>query len=151
MRNRRSNRADPHGGCTHEARGTRRRGPAAHGPLARREAHRRIAGAREAEARRLPAGRGGALALASLADGRFARLLVRPPTQSLAVTLEEARRLTEGQLLSIASYAWQASPAVYGRLIEMLQTENPTLLRTFTGALLLFALGERARRRDPIP
>ena len=93
----------------------------------------------------------GPLALASLADGRFARLLVRPPAQSLAVSLEEARRLTEGQLLSIASYAWQASPAVYGRLVELLQAENPTLLRTFTGALLLFALGERARRRGVIP
>ncbi len=31
----------------------------------------------------------GPLALASLADGRFARLLVRPASQSLAVTLEE--------------------------------------------------------------
>lgn len=93
----------------------------------------------------------GPLALASLADGRFARLLVRPASQSIAVTLEEARRLTEGQLLSLASYAWQASPAVFSRLVELLQAENPTLLRTFTGALLLFALGERARRRDRIP
>jgi hypothetical protein len=97
----------------------------------------------------------GPLALASLADGRFARFLLRSPSEALAVTLEEARRLTEGQVLALASYAWQASPAVYARLVEMLQAEDPSLLRGLTGALLLFALGERARRgsapRDPIP
>ena len=97
----------------------------------------------------------GPLALASLADGRFARFLLRSPSEALVITLEEARRLTEGQVLALASYAWQASPAVYARLVETLQAQDPTLLRGLTGALLLFALGERARRgsapRDPIP
>lgn len=89
----------------------------------------------------------GPLALASLAEGRFARFLLRSPSESLLVSLEEARRLTEGQVLAIADYAWQASPAVYARLVEVLQAEDPMLLRSLTGALLLFALGERARRK----
>ncbi len=93
-------------------------------------------------------GTAGPLALASLADGRFARFLLRPPTEALVITLAEARRLTEGQVLALANYAWQASPAVFQRVVELLQAENPTMLRSFTGVLLLFALGERARRKS---
>lgn len=90
----------------------------------------------------------GPLALASLAEGRFARLLLRSPSEAFGVSLEEVRRLTEGQVLAIADYAWQACPAVYARLVEVLQAEDPMLLRSLTGALLLFALGERARRKS---
>lgn len=92
----------------------------------------------------------GPLALAGLADGRFARILLRSPSETLVVTLEEARRLTEGQVLALARYAWEASPQVFARLAQMLQSEDPMLLRTLTGALFLMALGLRARavRRD---
>ena len=88
----------------------------------------------------------GPLALASLADGRFASLLLRS-TRHVAVSLEEARRLTEGQVLALARYAWEASPGVFVRLAEILQAQDPLLLRGLTGALFLLAIGERARRR----
>ena len=96
------------------------------------------------------AGAAGPLALAALADGRFARILLRSPSATLVVSLEEARRLTEGQVLALARYAWEASPQVFARLAGMLQSEDPMLLRTLTGALFLMAMGMRARasRRD---
>lgn len=87
----------------------------------------------------------GPLALAALADGRFARFLLRSPTEALVVSLEEARRLTESQVLALARYAWEASPEVFARMVGMLQLEDPMLFRSLVGALLLFALGARAR------
>jgi hypothetical protein len=83
----------------------------------------------------------GPLALAALAEGRFARFLLR----SSSVTLEEARRLTEGQVLALARYAWEASPEVFSRLAEVLRSEDPMLLRTLTGALFVLALAAQAR------
>ena len=85
------------------------------------------------------------VALAALAEGRFSRILLRSPSDALGISLEEARRLTEGQVLALARYAWEASPQVFARLAEMLQAEDPMLLRTFTGALFLLALGMRSR------
>lgn len=91
------------------------------------------------------AGVAGPLALAALAEGRFSRILLRSSPEAIGVSLEEARRLTEGQVLALARYAWEASPQVFARLAEMLQAEDPMLLRTFTGALFLLAVGMRAR------
>jgi hypothetical protein len=91
------------------------------------------------------AGVAGPLALAALAEGRFARFLLRSPSEALGVSLEEARRLTEGQVLALARYAWEASPQVFVRLAEMLHAEDPMLLRTLTGALFLLAMGMRSR------
>jgi hypothetical protein len=88
----------------------------------------------------------GPLALAALADGRFARLLLRS-TSHVAVSLEEARRLTESQVLALARYAWEASPDVFVFLADMLQAQDPLLLRGLTGALFLMALGDRVRRK----
>ena len=92
----------------------------------------------------------GPLALASLADGRFARFLLRSSTDAIRVTLEEARRLTEGEVLALARYAWEASPNVFARLAEVLQSENPMLLRNLTGALFLLAMAARARGKRRI-
>lgn len=89
----------------------------------------------------------GPLALAALADGRFARFLLRSSADRIVVTLEDARRLSEAQVLALARYAWEASPQVFGRLAQVLQAEDPTLLRSLTGALFLLALGMRARDR----
>ena len=89
----------------------------------------------------------GPLALAALADGRFARFLLRSSADRIVVTLEDARRLSEAQVLALARYAWEASPQVFGRLAQVLQAEDPTLLRSLTGALFLLALGMRARGR----
>ena len=88
----------------------------------------------------------GPLALAALADGRFARFLLRS-TDAARVTLDEARRLTEGQVLALARYAWEARPEVFGRLVEVLKSEDPMLLRTFTGALFLLAMSMQARAK----
>ena len=91
----------------------------------------------------------GPLALAALADGRFSRFLLRSSADRLVVTLEDVRRLTEAQVLVLARYAWEASPQVFGRLAQMLQSEDPTLLRTLTGALFLLALGMQSRGPGP--
>ena len=89
----------------------------------------------------------GPLALAALADGRFARFLLRSSADRIVVTLEDARRLSEAQVLALARYAWEASPQVFSRLAQVLQAEDPTLLRSLTGALFLLALGMRTRDR----
>jgi hypothetical protein len=91
------------------------------------------------------AGVAGPFALAALAEGRFSRILLRSSPETLGVSLEDVRRLTEGQVLALARYAWEASPQVFARLAEMLQAEDPMLLRTFTGALFLLAMGMRSR------
>lgn len=92
----------------------------------------------------------GPLALAALADGRFARFLLRSSSDAILVSLEEARRLTEGQVLALARYAWEARPEVFERLAEALKSEDPMLLRTLTGALFLLALGMQSRVRGRI-
>jgi hypothetical protein len=92
----------------------------------------------------------GPLALAALADGRFSHFLLRSSADRLVVTLEDARRLTEAQVLVLARYAWEASPQVFGRLAQMLQSEDPMLLRTLTGALFFLALGMQSRVRSRI-
>lgn len=88
----------------------------------------------------------GPLALAALADGRFARFMLRS-SDAVRVSLDEARRLTEGQVLALARYAWEARPEVFGRLVELLKSEDPMLLRTLTGALFLLAMSMQARAR----
>ena len=88
----------------------------------------------------------GPLALAALADGRFARFLLRS-TDAVRVSLDEARRLTEGQVLALARYAWEARPEVFERLVEVLKSEDPMLLRTLTGALFLLAMSMQARAK----
>jgi hypothetical protein len=94
----------------------------------------------------------GPLALAALADGRFARFLLRR-ADAVRVSLDEARRLTEGEVLALARYAWEARPEVFDRLAAALASEDPTLLRTLTGALFLLALSAQARvkRRARLP
>ena len=91
----------------------------------------------------------GPLALAALADGRFARFLLRR-ADAVRVSLDEARRLTEGEVLALARYAWEASPEVFERLAQALKSEDPMLLRTFTGALFLLALSAQARAKRRI-
>lgn len=94
----------------------------------------------------------GPLALAALADGRFARFMLRS-TDAVRISLDEARRLTEGQVLALARYAWEARPEVFERLAEALKSEDPMLLRTLTGALFLLAMSmqARAKRRERRP
>lgn len=91
-------------------------------------------------------GAAGPLALAALADGRFARFLL-PSAEAMRVTLADAQRLSEGQVLALARYAWEASPEVFSQLARLLQAESPSLLQTATGALFLLAMGMSGRRR----
>ena len=89
----------------------------------------------------------GPLALAALADGRFARFLLQSTSDAIKVSFEDVRRLTEGEVLALARYAWEASPGVFDSLAQALAAEDPSLLRTVTGALLLLALSARGARR----
>jgi hypothetical protein len=93
----------------------------------------------------------GPLAMAALAEGRFALFLLRSSSNAIAVTAEEAQRFTESQVLELARYVWQACPAVLLRVAELLQAEDPMFARSFAGGLLLVLLGtwkkgERQRR-----
>ena len=93
----------------------------------------------------------GPLAIAALAEGRFARALWRSSSAAFAVSIEDVLRLTEGQVLALARYAWEASPEAFSRLAELLQAEDPMATRSLAGALFVLALGmrSRARRRGP--
>lgn len=87
----------------------------------------------------------GPLAMAALAGGSFARFLVRSTSDSLVVSAEEARRFSESQVLELARYVWQASPAAFARVAELLQAEDPMFARSLAGGLLVLVLGAIAK------
>ena len=93
----------------------------------------------------------GPLAMAALAQGSFGLFLLRSSSNALIVSAEEARRFTESQVLELARYVAQASPAVFLRLAELLQDEDPMFARTLAGGLLVLALGAYAKRKRRSP
>jgi hypothetical protein len=82
----------------------------------------------------------GPLAMAAIAGGSFARYLLRSSSSALVVSVEEAQRFSEAQVLELARYVWQASPAAFASVVELLQVENPMLARSLAGGLLLLTL-----------
>jgi hypothetical protein len=93
----------------------------------------------------------GPLAMAALAQGSFGLFLLRSSSNALIVSAEEARRITEWQVLELTRYVAQACPAMFAQVSLLLQAENPGFARTLAGGLLLVALGAyaKARRRSP--
>jgi hypothetical protein len=93
----------------------------------------------------------GPLAMVALSEGRFARFLFRPSTSAIAVSTEEALQFTESHVFELARYVVQASPAIFLRVAELLQTENPLFARSLAGGLLLLTLRAWMNRPHPPP
>jgi hypothetical protein len=93
----------------------------------------------------------GPLSMAALAQGSFSLFLLRASSNALFVTAEEARRITETQVLELARYVAQACPAVFVQVAQLLQAENPEFARTLTGGLLLVAISAYAKARERFP
>jgi hypothetical protein len=91
----------------------------------------------------------GPLAMAALAEGRFASFLFRSTSNAVAVSAEEALRVSEAQVLELARYVSQACPAAFVRVAQMLQAEDPMFARTLAGGLLVLALGKYMKRPPP--
>jgi len=87
----------------------------------------------------------GPLALVTIAAGAFASLLPTRQWHIASVTLDDAMRLTGGQVLELARYVEQKSPEVFIQLPELLG-DSPLWVGSLGGALLLLALRTWRRR-----
>ena len=86
----------------------------------------------------------GPLAPVAIAAGAFGSLLPRTQWQGAIATLDDAMRLTGGQVLELARYVEQKSPEAIAALPELLG-DSPLWVGSLSGALLLLVL--RAWRR----
>ncbi len=86
----------------------------------------------------------GPLALVAIAAGAFANLLPTTRWHIASASLDDAMRLTAGQVLELARYVEQKSPEAFMQLPELL-ADSPLWVSSLGGALLLLAL--RAWRR----
>ena len=86
----------------------------------------------------------GPLALVAIAAGAFASLLPATRWHVANASLDDAMRLTAGQVLELARYVEQKSPEAFMQLPELL-ADSPLWVGSLGGALLLLAL--RAWRR----
>lgn len=86
----------------------------------------------------------GPLALVAVAAGAFANLLPTTRWHVATVSLDDAMRLTAGQVLELARYVEQKRPEAFMQLPELL-ADSPLWVSSLGGALLL--LGLRAWRR----
>jgi hypothetical protein len=80
----------------------------------------------------------GPLALVTIAAGAFAHLLHRLTREAMPVSLEDAARITAGQVLELARYVEQCSPdalARIGSLIAESQMGVATMSGSAPGAL----------------
>ena len=87
----------------------------------------------------------GPLALVAIAAGAFADLLPTTRWQVATVSLDDAMRLTSGQVLELARYVEQKSPEAFIKLPELL-ADSPLWVSSLGGALLLLALQAWRRR-----
>jgi predicted Na+-dependent transporter len=87
----------------------------------------------------------GPLALVAVAAGAFARLLPTSQWSGASATLDDAMRITAGQVLELARYVEQKSPESLAELPKLL-AGSPLWVSTLSGALLLLALQAWRRR-----
>jgi hypothetical protein len=87
----------------------------------------------------------GPLALVAVAAGAFANLLPTTRWHIASASLDDARRLTAGQVLELARYVEQKSPEAFMQLPELL-ADSPLWVGSLGGALLLLALRAWQRR-----
>ena len=87
----------------------------------------------------------GPLALVAIAAGAFASLLPTGQWHVASVTLDDAMRLTAGQVLELARYVEQKSPEAFAQLPKLL-ADSPLWVGSLSGALLLLVLRTWGRR-----
>jgi len=87
----------------------------------------------------------GPLALVAVAAGAFARLLPTTRWQRVYASLDDAMRITAGQVLDLARYVEQKSPESFAQLPALL-AGSPLWAGSLSGALLLLALQAWQRR-----
>lgn len=87
----------------------------------------------------------GPLALVAIAAGAFASLLPTAQWHVASVTLDDAMRLTAGQVLELARYVEQKSPEAFAQLPKLL-ADSPLWVGSLSGALLLLVLRTWGRR-----
>jgi len=87
----------------------------------------------------------GPLALVAIAAGAFASLLPTTRWHVVSASLDDAMRLTAGQVLELARYVEQKSPEAFTQLPELL-ADSPLWVGSLGGALLLLALRACGRR-----
>jgi hypothetical protein len=87
----------------------------------------------------------GPLALVAIAAGAFASLLPTTRWQVATASLDDAMRLTAGQVLELARYVEQKSPEALIKLPELL-ADSPLWVSSLGGALLLLSLQAWRRR-----
>ncbi len=92
----------------------------------------------------------GPLALVAIAAGAFGNLLPSTQWRMVSATLDDAMRLTAGQVLELARYVEQKSPEAFARLPELLP-DSPLWVGSLSGALLLLALQTWRRRSGMTP
>jgi hypothetical protein len=78
----------------------------------------------------------GPLALVAIAAGAFANLLPTARWHIASVSIEDAMRLTAGQVLELARYVEQKSPQAFLQLPKLL-ADSPLWVSSLGGALLL--------------
>jgi hypothetical protein len=88
----------------------------------------------------------GPLALVAIAAGAFANLLPTSRWHIASASLDDAMRLTAGQVLELARYVEQKSPEAFMQLPELL-ADSPLWVSSLGGALLLLALRAWRRRQ----
>jgi hypothetical protein len=89
----------------------------------------------------------GPLAMAALAKGSFARFLFREPTEAGFVTADDVVTISAMHVAELVRYVSEASPARFASLVEMLQQEDPTMIRTLAGATLVLLVNTWLRGR----
>jgi len=90
----------------------------------------------------------GPLALVAIAAGTFGAFLHRRQ-RSLAVSLDDAARISADQMLELARYVEQLSPDTFQQVGTLLM-DNPIATASVSGSLLLLALRAwRRRGRQP--
>jgi len=87
----------------------------------------------------------GPLALVAIAAGAFASLLPTTRWHVVSASLDDAMRLTAGQVLELARYVEQKNPEAFTQLPELL-ADSPLWVGSLGGALLLLALRAWGRR-----
>jgi len=88
----------------------------------------------------------GPLALVAIAAGAFANLLPTSRWHIASASIDDAMRLTAGQVLELARYVEQKSPEAFMQLPELL-ADSPLWVSSLGGALLLLALRAWRRRQ----
>jgi hypothetical protein len=81
----------------------------------------------------------GPLGLVAIAAGAFGEVLHRGSYKRLAVSLDDASRISADQMLELARYVEQCSPDTFQQIASLL-AENPLAMTGLAGSALLFAL-----------